>query len=629
MSDYKLSKEDFERIGWQEIIAGSSDKTCWSYSSLYRQRAEEVHVAGDALAEAVLRKLELWSFPRLQTDNPARPFPEVFLDTIDEPDNILLRELAPLARDAELRARLADLAWLGKVNNRRDPDMARLAVPAYLTASEAFGEQNLWPERIMRIERALQLALSLGRAAPDLVDEVWTHIEKTLGQINGDDEWFLSAELMELLQEYGRGDAATYAPMAERAALKAERQRGVGQWAKARRYWEVKAGWYPADSEDQRTALVRAAETYVADAEDELRGYDNPIGAAGHLERAIQAYRKLNQNGQFHERINEIHRALIDINQRAQKSFETYQYPLNVEKYAAQAAGQVAGKTLGAALRELVLIAAPPEVETLREQVALHTDEFIELMCSHERVNADGQVIARRPSLFAPDPQQREEAITAEMFHIAGTHHALCIHGFIVPALLQIRQEHRVRTRDWLPLLRHSPFVPQGRELIFARGLQAGFEGDWLVSTHLLVPQIENSIRYILHQNQAIASALHNDGTQSEQGLDQTLLKPKLATLLPEDVIFDLRGLLVEQMGDYLRHKTCHGLASYDEFHSVPSVYLWWTTLRMCLLPLINAQPQNSTQSQGSTQSQPTNNQEGLAEAENVPDSPPENGTDS
>ena len=593
MKRFALSIDDFMGADWQTIIVQSNRRECWEYSSLYRQRAGEVREADDAVTEAALCKLELWTLPRLQTDNATRPFPEAFLDAIDEADNLLLRELAPLAQDAELRARLADLAWMGKVNNRRDPNMVRLAVPAYLAASEAFPEQDHWPERIVRIERALQLTLSLGRAAPDLVDEVWTYIEKTLAQINGEDEWFLSAELMELLQDHGRGDAATYARMAECTALKAESQRGVGQRSKARRYWEIKARWHLIESEDHRTALVRAAETYVADASEELQGYNDFIGAAGHLERAIQAYRKLNQNGRFQERINEIHCALIGINQQAQETFETYRHPLNVERYATEAAGQLAGKNFGAALRELVLMVAPPEVETLREQVALHTDEFIELMCSHERVNAEGQVIARRPSLFSTDPEQREEATTAEMFQIAGIHHALRVQGFILPALLQIKQEHRVRTRDWLPLLSHSPFVPEGRELIFARGLQAGFEGDWLVSTHLLVPQIENSIRYVLNRNEVIASALRPDGTQSEQGLDQTLVKPELATLLPEDAIFDLRGLLVEQMGDYLRHKTCHGLVSYDEFHSVSAVYLWWTALRMCLLPLINAQSQS------------------------------------
>jgi hypothetical protein len=43
-----------------------------------------------------------------------------------------------------------------------------------------------------------------------------------------------------------------------------------------------------------------------------------------------------------------------------------------------------------------------------------------------------------------------------------------------------------------------KPFVPAGRELIFARALHFGLEGDFAVATSLLVPQVENSLRQLL-----------------------------------------------------------------------------------------------------------------------------------
>ena len=215
---------------------------------------------------------------------------------------------------------------------------------------------------------------------------------------------------------------------------------------------------------------------------------------------------------------------------------------------------------------------------------------MVELLCCYQQVNAAGQVVASRPSLLSPNPEEREEATRYEMFRLAGHHRDLMVNGLILPALWQLHREHRFSNRDWTALLRHSPFVPQGREWLFARGFQAGWDGDWDVATHLLAPQVENSIRHILFQNSVLASTLRS-GVQSEQGLDQTLLKPELALLLGENLVFDLRGLLTEKAGGYLRHKTAHGLAAFDEFYSVHSVYLWWLTLRLCLLPLISSLP--------------------------------------
>lgn len=216
------TKADFERLNWQDAIANTDPKTCEVYSGRFRVRADELRAQGDELGESVFRRLEFWTSARLQTDNPSRPFPEAYMAAISDADNALLRELAPLAQDAELQARLADLAWLGKVNNKRDPSMAKHAVTAYLSASEAFDSQGTWYECATRIERALQVAYSLGKKASE-IEPVWKHIEDVLAQIDGKDAWFLSETLMRLLQEYGRGDAAAsealYAPMAQLAPV--------------------------------------------------------------------------------------------------------------------------------------------------------------------------------------------------------------------------------------------------------------------------------------------------------------------------------------------------------------------------------------------------------------------------
>lgn len=581
-----LVLSDFEAVAWQNAIVPASEPTCWCYHNLFRLRSEKSHADVEEKASALFLKLAIWTTPHLNNEE-ALPFPEAVLDAITEEDFALLRELAPTALDAELRARLADLAWQGRVANKRDPDMARLAVSSYLEASKCFADK--WYEESQRIERALNLAFGLGYKAAEQ-EAVWKHTEEKLHHINGEDDWFLSARLMELMQEHGRGDEAMYAPMAERAALRAEGQRGTGQWDKARRYWEIKAAWHKTNSEEWFEALQRGAETHAFEAQDEIDGFyerQDLIAAAMHLQQAIEAYRNIIPHDRFQARIDELHRRMIEVNSQAQQQFESHEYTINISEYSREAADQVKDRSFSAAIRELVQMYASPPLETLRDQVERGTCELSELLCAHQQVNSAGQVIARRPSLLSPDPQQQAKAVEAEMFNVSGQYRSLVAQAMLYPALRQMQQDHLVTMRDWIGLIHHSPFVPTDREWLFARGFQAGWNGDWDVATHLLVPQIENSVRHILTRNGYLASALHSTGTQSEQGLDQTLEKPELKGILSEALIFDLRGLLTEQTGDYLRHKTCHGLVSFAHFYSSPSVYLWWLSLRLCLLPLL------------------------------------------
>jgi hypothetical protein len=58
--------------------------------------------------------------------------------------------------------------------------------------------------------------------------------------------------------------------------------------------------------------------------------------------------------------------------------------------------------------------------------------------------------------------------------------------------------------------------VPEGHEGIYARGLFAGFKGDFLTATHLLVPQFESSIRHVLSQCGVVVSKLDRFGIQEE-----------------------------------------------------------------------------------------------------------------
>jgi hypothetical protein len=61
---------------------------------------------------------------------------------------------------------------------------------------------------------------------------------------------------------------------------------------------------------------------------------------------------------------------------------------------------------------------------------------------------------------------------------------------------------------------------------------------------------------------------------------------PELGRVLGDDLVFELRGLLVERHGSNFRNLLAHGLLDQDAFYSGESIYLWWLTLHLCCIPI-------------------------------------------
>ncbi|MBO1050135.1 MAG: DUF4209 domain-containing protein [Dolichospermum sp. DEX182a] len=203
--------------------------------------------------------------------------------------------------------------------------------------------------------------------------------------------------------------------------------------------------------------------------------------------------------------------------------------------------------------------------------------------------NDQGKVVARQNS------NEGKKAIDFGMYIKAVGYQKISAHAFIEQARKQIILEHiiqkseenKIKETDLLPLVLNNPFVPPGREKLFIKGLYAGLIGDFITSTHILIPQIENSVRYLLSNRGAITSGIDNknNGIQKEDNLNTTLFPskyPQITSIFDEDTLFDLQGLLIEKSGSNLRNRMAHGLINDNDFFSPIFSYLWWVTLPLC-----------------------------------------------
>ena len=578
LADIHVTAEDFRRCPWQEVIAACAERTYHAYFAPLNAAANDAEAAGSVVCRDVFHLMAAAALLMLR-DDPQHPFgPAMELqgrrtaiaDDFTAEQLALFAAIAPQAEDAEFRARLADIVWVRTHDHR----LARVAVDAYLASARILEDPVQWSECADRIQRGLQIASSLGD--PTVVAEV---IEELLHKYHGTDPSFLSCKLMELLQEMRkrRADPSIYASMADTAASRAEQER---DWWRAYAYLKVLARWYKLakDPAAESATWLRYAEDQVQEAEDALLRPASPYGASAHfMQQAIEVLRAHVPRSK--KRQQELHTRLLDYQQRSMSELSAMPIEMDLTDLANGSRQAVSGRPLTAALLRLAELTRPSNMQQLADHAERQDGDPIWCLFPRVMLSGQGKVVARQPSSLG-DPETASEARLATMFHDMVLCNEVIAHGVVVPAIQQIGREHSADLAAFRPLV--LPFMSETHAEIVARGLHAGMLGDFLMSTHLLIPQLEHSLRATLASMGVITSGLSDDGIQKELTLAPLLELPELEQVLGADMVFNLRGLLVDPHGSNLRNDMAHGLLAFNGFFAGPSIYLWWLMLRLC-----------------------------------------------
>jgi hypothetical protein len=198
-----------------------------------------------------------------------------------------LEKLAPAIQSAQIRARLADVAWTRK---RGNPASARLAVSAYIVSARALENPRKWTECANRIERAATLSRSLG-AEDETFSSVSSYMLEIAERYRGNDPLFLTGKIIELLFEFGIGNPDSYVEYLSNAAGHARDANEFHRW---RYYLDVlaKLHGYRKDAEARNATLRELAQTFETEAEQRERQGEN-LAAVHFLNQAIQAHRRV------------------------------------------------------------------------------------------------------------------------------------------------------------------------------------------------------------------------------------------------------------------------------------------------------------------------------------------------
>jgi hypothetical protein len=508
-------------------------------------------------------------------------------EDLTETDLDALRGILEKINDPEFRARVGDVLW----ESKRDYKAAQIAVSAFLESAELHKTDDLWPPYTDRLERAAQLSARLG-FGKQLHQEVIAAIEVAVNEFEDNQKsGLLCHRLMLTLLAHDVANVSRYAALSESWAQKLAT---AGESDFSHRYWELAAQWHRKtknNKEAQRCRLA-AAEGIVSATEKSL--VDNKLGFGNAAHWMGQAVAELRQADADPLRIKEIHRRFLDLQKQALTEISPMELKIDeipglrkAEKLTQDAAvAHVQGCSFEEVVARLAHVTKPTNVADLREQMEKQSVDFIwDKIVGSNALDYSGKVADKLPPIGFGSSDLEEEAMRKKMVRNARQiQWQIGVIWKIDPARITILKEHGIRLRDLSFLVASNPFVPSGHEGIYARGLQAGFFGDWLVATHLLIPQLEASLRYVLQQYDVVTSSLESDGLQQERDINQLLWLPEMEQIFGPDITFDLRGILIERFGHNMRNKSAHGLMPEGAFYHSASVYLWWLALRLCWL---------------------------------------------
>jgi hypothetical protein len=578
------SLPDFD---FEAVLVNATDKTCDYFRDAFLAAHRTAKVENQIVENQVYDSLQLLCSFMPNYGDRAEPYRPMAI--IDGRRSLLPSDLTPAdldfvaalygrAKVPALRARLGDVLFL----RRRDHKAGLDAAVNYVAAGKRLVTKASWIYAGENFKRALQLSGMQGRDNA-VYKEAAAAVMTALTDPLADTEGFFACKLLKVAIQTGLNDPSALAQIAHTHAEKGLLEK---EFRRSREYRMLEGDFLILAKQEADAWKVREliGDTYVEEAEQALQRTPPSYSAASHLlVRGIQAMRQAKCDP---ARITALRERLRHYQLKSMDEFQTFGYDVDLSDLAAKAMEFVRGLPLEDAIVRLALQHNVINVKKLREEVLeMGRQAPLSVMMGADIVNRSGQVQKTIGGISPSSTEDQEPQIEERMFQAAArTNWPFRAQGYIQPARMQIWQEHPITPENLTFLVINNPFIPPGHETIFLRGLFYGFAGDMMLATHLLVPQIENSIRHLLESNDVEVSNLMSNNTQPAKLLGPLMDLPETKALFGEDLVFEIRGLLMEKTGYSFRHNVAHGFVGDHDCYSPAAVNSWWLVLRLCLM---------------------------------------------
>jgi hypothetical protein len=285
------------------------------------------------------------------------------------------------------------------------------------------------------------------------------------------------------------------------------------------------------------------------------------------------------------KRLNELDDLKEDANIQASTEMAPISSPpINITDIVNASIKQVKGIEFPYVLLALSNIIETQKIQKYREEAIKNIRESIlTSLFQTTQYSRDGRVTAKSPGADIGDESNpdNETVIWHNMMQNYHFYISLCVQAAIIPALEVINAEHRISLDMMYGMCRVSTVVPRDRILVWAKGIYAGFESDFIVAVHLLTPQIEHYVRVQMKLRGIRTTTTDQNGIETENGLGTLLANNDINQVLDVDTLFELKAIFTDSFGFNLRNDIAHGLVDSNLSHTFSAVYAWWFCLKL------------------------------------------------
>jgi hypothetical protein len=564
----------------KEAVADVESKKFPSFDSSFSQRLKKAQETGDKDLELLMKLLMglfsmYFKFAKGQPFGPLATWTDgrrtMLPEDLQEDELNKLEEIVQTSNNPEFLARICDVLWIRQKNHL----YARKAIKAYLQSVDE-DKDECWVPRSEWLKRATQIAMELGEKDKE-IQAIKTKLldlfEESRKICHNPKQDYWPSSLLEIIIENKLADN-----WEEPGDKSVEIAKGfpISPGCDApRKYYRLAAECYdyankPAKAKDAKLAIAKHWE-------EEARSFKTPQGCDGfnlahRLEKAIQAYREVGEKEKAEALVHELKEA----NKLSLTQMKPIIAEMDVTPLIKLADDSLKDKNGMDAIMEFISLSRPHPYDNAEQSAKkLIQDHPLQAVIDTVILTSEGNVSERIPGAFSNN-EERLKAEIIKQYNLGQDLIAATTFKRGISIILESDGTWKDAIRE---LVNTNKFVPEGRQDIYERALIAGFEGDLMVFTHLIIPQIENSIRLIFGTNKLKITSVLPSGVQREKDLNELLTDANAEQIFSKDLLWEMRSLLIEQSGPNLRNRICHGLMNSKAINDASSIFLLWLTL--------------------------------------------------
>ena len=587
-----LTKNDFKKYKVNDVLARKGDDySAMSYLNACQDEADKYRESGDEKGAELFSLLTAISsmmlgHGRIDLEAPFAPMMHfedrrsALPEDLNNDELKFLDAVVKKIKESTMRAQVADILWVRRHGKKRGYDNAVIACKTYLKSinSESY---TVWMEQ--RLERALQISKLLNK--PDLTDRALALANQIAEIMLKTGEVASWSRMIGLLATYSECGQEKYAEQIWEKAAVVERS-GDPDFATRLREFALALFKENKSAVRAEAARLELIETLIERAEFEAKSENYGL-AHSLIEQAINHNKRTEEPTVLREKLSLL---LVDYGRKSYESTEWHRAKVQLPQEAQEAIEEIArdvtdtikGKSLKEAFYAIVVVRHPVDAKSIKsqEQELLRTS-IAPHIASFSVTNQAGKVVSREWPFTAG-----RLAMNFRMLHVLSV---------IQPAIKQISEDNEVDLESVGNILGVSKFVPEYSKWTLATGILAGLKRDFVTVAHVLPPMLENAFRELLSASGVATERLDENLVSQERSFTWIFKQPQIQEALGDDLLFDLRTLLLSDEGGLnLRNNVSHGLLGDSSFFMsadgnhgpIPAqiLYLWWLTLKLCLI---------------------------------------------